>query len=58
MTLKKKAFENIVGEGESDGNPHFLFPIMFCTFSKSNSNLLVTSENAYNLDQPIYFFVW
>ena len=30
MTLKKKAFENIVGKGENAGNQHFLpFPTFF-----------------------------
>ena len=28
MTLKEKAFENIMGKGENAGNQHFLFPAM------------------------------
>ena len=35
-TLKKEAFENIVGKGEIVGNQHFLlFPKMFSTFVKT-----------------------
>ena len=39
MTLKKKAFENIVRKGENAGNQHFLlFPQCFLSFSKLISN--------------------
>ena len=35
MTLRKKAFENILVKGENAGNQHFLFfPQCFLTFLK------------------------
>ena len=55
MTLRRKAFENIVGKGENAGSKHFLlFPTMFSTLPNQNFNFLVTfilsSANAFNLD--------
>ena len=42
MTLKEKAFENIVGKGESAGYQHFSpFPSMFSTFCKASFNFLL-----------------
>ena len=38
-TLKKKAFENILGKGENAGHQHFLlFPQCFSTFPSKNFN--------------------
>ena len=35
MTLRKEAFENILGKGENAGNQHFLFfPKYFLSFPK------------------------
>ena len=56
MTLKRKAFENIVGKEENAGNQHFLLsPQCFFILPKPNFNFLVTfillSANAFNLDQ-------
>ena len=55
MTLKKVAFENILGKGENAGNQHFLlFPKCFLPFPKTNCNFSVTfillSANVFNLD--------
>ena len=37
-TLRKEAFENILGKGENAGNQHFLlFPKMFLPFPKQIS---------------------
>ena len=42
-TLKKKAFENILGKGEKCWLPAFSpFPTMFSTCPKTNYNFLVT----------------
>ena len=54
--LKKKPFENRVGEGENGSNQHcLLFPTMFSTHPKTNFIFSVTfsllSANAFNLDQ-------
>ena len=47
-TLRKKAFENIVGKGEYAGNQHFLlFPTMFSTLPKLDFGFL----------KPIYFAI-
>ena len=35
-TLRKKPFENIVGKVENAGYQHFLFPIMFSNYAKTN----------------------
>ena len=56
MTLRKKAFENIVGNGENAGTPAFSpFPACFSTLPDSNFSLWVTfillSANALNLDR-------
>ena len=56
MTLKKKTFENIVGQGENAGNQHFLlFPHSFSTLPKTNFSFSVTfswsSASAFALDQ-------
>ena len=53
-TLRRKAFENILGKGESAGNQHFLlFPQCFLPFPKQS--FLVTFDllfaNAFNLDK-------
>ena len=50
-TLKKKPFENIVGEGENAGNQYFsCFPTMFSTHPEKN----LLSGNGLNY---IYFVV-
>ena len=41
-TLKNKTFDNIVGEGENDGNHYFLSPSVRLSF---------LSANAFSLDQ-------
>ena len=57
MTLKKKPFENIKGEGENAGYQHFLlFPQCFLLFNKQiYINFLATFifslANAFNLDK-------
>ena len=56
MTLYKKPFENIVGNGENAGNQHFLlFPECFLPFLKQISifqlHLFFLSANAFNLGQ-------
>ena len=53
-TLKKKAFENIVGKGENAGHQHFLlFPQCFLPDQRQKIIILVTltlsSANAFNL---------
>ena len=53
MTLKKKAFEIIVGKGDNAGNHHFLlFPQCFLSFTKQILifQLHLSSANAFNLD--------
>ena len=54
-SLKKKAFENIVGKEENAGNKHFLlFPQCFLLFPKQISifeSELLSSANALNLDK-------
>ena len=54
-TLRKKAFENIVGKGEKCWLPAFSpFPTMFSTLLKTNFNFLITfillSASSFNLD--------
>ena len=56
MTLKKKAYENMVGKGENTGNQHFLlFPQCFLLFPKPISSFELhfdlSSINAFNLDK-------
>ena len=56
LLMKRKAHENIVGNGENAGNQHFLiFPQMFSIPSKRNFSILATfglsSANAFILDQ-------
>ena len=56
MTLKKMAFENIVGKGENAGNQHFLlFPQCFLPYQREKSlfqtTFILSSANAFNLDQ-------
>ena len=57
MTLHKKPYENILGNGENAGNQHAFshFPTMFSTFLKTNLNFsatfILSSANAFNLDQ-------
>ena len=56
MTLRKNAFENIVGKGENAVTSIFSFShSVFYDILKTNFNILVTfmlsSANALNLDQ-------
>ena len=56
MTLKKKAFENIVRKDENAGNQHFSpLPTMFSTLSEReiviSAIFILWSANALNLDQ-------
>ena len=60
MTLRKKAFENIVGKGENAGHQHFLlFPqcffFFFYPFQKRKFFFSIkfnfSSANSFNLDQ-------
>ena len=50
----KKPFENILGKGENDGNPFFLFfPHFFYPLRENFSfcvSFIWSSENAFNLD--------
>ena len=55
-TLRKKAFENIVGKGENAGNQHFLLcPTMFSTLSEReiiiSAIFIMLSANAFNVDK-------
>ena len=56
MTLKKEAFENILGKRENACNQYLcLLPKMFSILSETNFNFLVTfimlSAKTFNLDQ-------
>ena len=56
MTLHRMLFENIMGKGENAGNQHFLlFPIMFPILSRTKffvkASFILSSANAFNLDQ-------
>ena len=53
-TLRKKAFENIMGKGENVGNnPFLLFPQYFLSFPKTNfsiwDTIILSSANAFSL---------
>ena len=52
-TLKKRAFENIVGKGENAGHQHFLLFSCFLQLSKTKiiiqAKLDLSSANAFNL---------
>ena len=53
MTMKKKPFETIVGKGENDGNQQLLLlPQCFLPFLSIFESNLLSSANAFNLDQP------
>ena len=61
-TLRKEAFENILGKGENAGNQHFLlFPEMFSTIPKTNFNFLsciiLSSASCLNLNWAKFFFL-
>ena len=54
-TLRKNAFENIMGKGENAGNQHFLLFPQFSTLLKTNfyvwAIFILSSADAFNLDQ-------
>ena len=53
MTLKQRAFENIMGKGEKAGYQHFPIPTMFSTLPKPKFNFsftfILSSASAFNL---------
>ena len=52
-TLRKNAFENIVGKGENGGNQHFLFShkVFYSIKNRNHDFRDISSANTFNLDK-------